>query len=365
MHPLVEMAKKSQPTRRVSNAEISELLAKAAEEAKFPLSRALRRASRKAFLWPVEVADAVDKGRSLTELPGVGPSLEKMIKRWIDAPPQVTQIPEIRRDFFTLTQARSVLAEKPEWARNLKGDLQMHTTWSDGHGTVREMAEAAEARGYQFIAITDHSKGLKIAGGINEEQLRAQADEIAKVNGEFATSRSKLRVLRSIELNISPSGGGDMDPAALRELDLVLGCFHSSLRTKEDQTARYVAALQNPSIHILGHPRGRIYNFRHGLYADWQRVFATAAKLGKAVEIDCYPDRQDLSLDLVRMAKKEGCWISMGTDSHHPVDLGAIELGLASALAADVPRNRILNFMERAKLLAWAAELRESHAKAS
>src|SRR6185312_14456011 len=113
------------------------------------------------------------------------------------------------------------------------------------------------------------------------------------INRSLVESGKKLRVLRSIELNLNPRGEGDMDDEALAKLDLVLGCFHSSLRRKEDQTERYVAALHNPAIQILGHPRGRIYNFRLGLSADWSRVFATAAELDKAVEIDGYPDRQD------------------------------------------------------------------------
>src|SRR5256885_17045319 len=109
-----------------------------------------------------------------------------------------------------------------------------------------------------------------------------------------------------------------MPAAALAALDVVLGCFHSALRKKEDQTERYVRALRNPTVHILGHPRGRIYNFRLGLTADWPRVFGVAAELDKAVEIDAYPDRQDLSLDLLRLAKPAGCRISMGTDAHGP-----------------------------------------------
>ena len=137
----------------------------------------------------------------------------------------------------------------------------MHTQWSDGSASVQEMAEAADARGYEYIAITDHSKGLKIAGGINEDQLRQQAEEIATVNGTLGAAGKKLRVLRSIEVNLSPAGQVDMEVSSLGELDIVLGCFHSSLRKKDDQTDRYVAALRNPAIQILGHPRGRIYNF--------------------------------------------------------------------------------------------------------
>src|SRR5690348_2908230 len=122
-----------------------------------------------------------------------------------------------------------------------------------------------------------------------------------------------------------------MDRRSLQPLDLVLGCFHSALRKKEDQTERYAAALRNPDVQILGHPRGRIYNFRLGLNADWERVFGTAAELNKAVEIDGYPDRQDLSMGLLRIAKKAGCRISLGTDSHDPMQLRFMDYSLASA----------------------------------
>ena len=151
-----------------------------------------------------------------------------------------------------------------------------------------------------------------------------------------------------------------MEEASLRELDIVLGCFHSALRKTEDQTERYLAALRNRTIQILGHPRGRIYNYRLGLRADWSRVFACAAELDKAVEIDAYPDRQDLSPDLLVLAKKAGCRISLGTDSHGPSQLPFIEIGLASALLAGIKRERILNFMTRDNLLAWAARVRAS-----
>jgi histidinol phosphatase-like PHP family hydrolase len=152
-----------------------------------------------------------------------------------------------------------------------------------------------------------------------------------------------------------------MEPDSLVELDIVLGCFHSSLRKKEDQTERYVAALRNPTIQILGHPRGRIYNYRMGLSADWPRVFGLAAELDKALEIDAYPDRQDLSPDLVRLAKKAGCRISLGTDSHGPSQLPFIQLAAASALAAGIQPERILNFMTREKLLEWVNGVREKN----
>lgn len=343
----------------ISNAEIAELLAVAAESAKQPLQKALRRASRKSFLWPEEVGTLIEEGRSLEELPGIGPSLSRIITRWINDPPEIPKPPETRQGFSTLLQARRILDANRTWRNSVKGDLQMHTVWSDGSASVAEMAQAAAEYGHEYIAITDHAKGLKIAGGINEEQLEEQAEEIAHVNEAMASGKKPFRVLRSIELNLNPAGEGDMEPAALAKLDVVLGCFHSALRKKEDQTERYLAALRNPTLQILGHPRGRIYNFRLGLTAGWRRVFDTAAELDKAIEIDCYPDRQDISPDLLRLAAKAGCRISLGTDSHGPSQLRFIELGLAAALAAGIKRERILNFMTAPELLKWVDGVRQ------
>jgi histidinol phosphatase-like PHP family hydrolase len=287
----------------------------------------------------------------------VGPFLEKLIHKWLMDPPKVKTRNKLRRNFFTRAEARRILKEPPDWNQWLRGDLQMHTEWSDGSGTVLSMAQAALERNYEYIAITDHGKQLKIAGGINEAELIEQAQEIAAANEQLAERR--FRILRSIELNLDRQGNGDMAPEVLANLDLVLAAFHSALRTVEDQTERYLAAIANPNVHILGHPRGRIYNFRLGLKADWDRVFEEAARLGKAVEIDCYPDRQDLSFDLVKRARKAGVLISLGTDAHHPWQLEFVEFGLAAAVAAKIPKDRILNFKPANALLAWAALVRE------
>jgi histidinol phosphatase-like PHP family hydrolase len=333
------------------------LLARKAETSSGILVRAFKRAARSAFLWPQRAAGLHDAGRPLTELHGVGPFIARQLADWIEKPSKdILRIPALRRDFLTRADARMILKSKPDWETRLRGDLQMHTVWSDGSGTVSEMAEAANERGYEYIAITDHSKGLKIAGGIDERALAKQAREIAAVNR--ARSAGGLTVLRSIEMNLNPRGEGDMEPKSLAQLDIVLGAFHSALRKKEDQTSRYLAALRNPDIQILGHPRGRIYNFRLGLKADWARVFAEAAKLDKAVEIDSYPDRQDLNLALLKIARKEGVRISLGTDAHHADQLEFIELGLAAALKAKIPADRILNFMDLASLRGWVAKLR-------
>ena len=156
--------------------------------------------------------------------------------------------------------------------------------------------------------------------------------------------------LKSIELNLSPAGEADLDVDCMEKLDLVVGSFHSALRRIPDQTERYLAALENPHVDILGHPRGRVYNYRAGLNADWPRIFARAAELEKAIEIDSYPDRQDLNLALIKEAKKAGCMVAIDTDAHSPDQLWFVEYGLAAAAQAKFPAERIVNFMDAERL---------------
>jgi len=194
------------------------------------------------------------------------------------------------------------------WSKNLRGDLQMHTRWSDGSGTIAEMADAAKELSYEHIAITDHSKGLKIGGGINEDALWKQRSAIAKINSSLLKAGAKLTVLHSIEMNLNARREGDMSPKSLLPLDLVLGSFHSSLR---------------------------------------------------ALEIDCYPDRQDLNVGLLKVAREHGTRISMGTDAHHPWQLEFIKLGLAAALKTKISSHQIINFMSISDLRNWVKQTRQ------
>ncbi len=342
----------------ISNGDLADLLATRAESETGFRQKAFKRAARAAFLWPEEASDLLASGRSLEELHAVGPFIAEQLRGWIEHPSARSARDPLRLDFLTVAEARKIFARDPTWWERLRGDLHMHTSWSDGSGTVADMAEAADLRGYEYIAITDHSKGLKIAGGIDESELLVEGAEIAATNARLRTAGSKLTILRSIEMNLNPRGEGDMDAVELAKLDLVLGSFHSALRLKEEQTERYLAALRNPYVHVLGHPRGRVYNYRLGLTADWRRVFAEAAKLNKAVEIDCYPDRQDLNVELLKLAAKSGACVSLGTDAHHPWQLEFIELGLAAALKAKILPDRIINFLPLPDLQAWIAELR-------
>lgn len=344
----------------LTNGQIAELLAQAAEAQQAGTNRekALTRASRAALFWPEEAAALLEQDRPLTELRAVGPWLSGVIGGWLAAgdPPDPGEPPEVRRGFLTLAEVRATLADHPEWTAALRADLQMHTTYSDGAASVREMAATcAEVYGYRHVAVTDHSKGLAIARGMDEARLAVQAEEIRAVNAELEGQGVELRILHGLEMNLSPEGEGDMDPVALGLLDLVLGAFHSKLRLTEDQTERYLAALRNPTFHVLAHPRGRRWGARVGLRAEWPKVFEEAVAQGKALEIDAHPDRQDLDVELLKEAREAGVWISIGTDAHHPRELANMEFGLAAAIRGGIPRGRILNFLPLADLEAWRA----------
>jgi putative hydrolase len=337
------------------NGELAELLAQEAERHDDHRARALKRASHAALLWPLEVEELVAKGESLTVLPAVGPWVAQLIERWLADPPPVGEVPATRRGFITMADARRALEAAPEY-RSVRADLQVHTTWSDGAEPLEVMTAALAGRGYAYAAITDHSQGLKIAGGMDEETLARQWDEIGEVN----RSSGEFRILKGLEMNLSPEGEGDMDPAVLARLDLVLGTFHSALRKTDDQTDRYLAAIANPTVDVFAHPVCRMYNRRSGLQADWPRVFAAAADAGIALEIDCTVARQDLPVDLLRIARDTGVWFSIGTDAHAIGELDFMPLGIGAAAIAGISSERILNFHSAEELAEWTARRRAS-----
>jgi putative hydrolase len=324
----------------ISNLQLAELLARRAESESGHWQKALKKAARRSLTWPVDAHKLWAEGKPLQSLEGIGPVLARLLSDWFEQPPEFDGWNALRDRFLTWS-----MLSHPYQAR---GDLQMHSVWSDGSGEIAEMAEAARARGYEYIAITDHAGGLKIANGLDSERLKAQNAEIARLNERD----SHLRILRSVEANLSPDGSLDVENT--EGLDLVLACFHSKLRLKEDQTERYLAALRNPKVDILGHPRGRIFNFRAGLQADWSRVFEAAAELDKAVEVDCFPDRQDLDVATLELARAAGCRISLGTDAHAPHQLHFMELGLEAVWRAGIAPDKVLNFMSADELCDWA-----------
>ena len=172
-----------------------------------------------------------------------------------------------------------------------RGDLQMHSTYSDGSQTLEVIFETGMARGYEYSAVTDHSYGLPIAHGVSMARLAEQHREIDRLNAKYA---GRFRLIKGIEANILADGTVDMTPAERRQLEIVVAAPHSALRSGVDQTRRMLTAVRTPGVHILGHPRGRKYGVRPGLKVDWDRIFEAAARATVAVEIDGDPRRQDI-----------------------------------------------------------------------
>ncbi len=348
---------------RPTNARLSELLIARAEVEEGHRRRALERAGRSAmFVWTEEAAAMTEAGRPLTDLPSVGPWVAEILTEWLAHPDEMErEAPEpavLRQGFLSRSDVDRALRERPDLRSGLRGDLQSHTTYTDGKDELGAMADEAARLGHSYLAVTDHSKTLPIAHGMDEDGFRKQANAIEDVRHDPVLAASGFRVLHGIEMNVTPEGLGDMDPGLLASLDLVLGTFHSHLRIKEDQTDRYLAALRLGGMDVLAHPKCRMFGRRAGLTADWDRVFAEAAARDVAVEVDCHPFRQDLNVELLRNAVEHGAWISIGTDAHSTGELHNIDYGLATVALADAPTDRILNFLPLDELLAWVGNRR-------
>ena len=223
---------------------------------------------------------------------------------------------------------------------DLRGDLHMHTTASDGAGSLAEMAAAGKARGYEYIAITDHSQSLKITNGLTEKRLLAHIKAIDKLNARL----KDFRILKSAEVDILEDGSLDYSPSVLKELDLTICSIHSrfSLNTQQ-QTERLLRAMDNPYFNILGHATGRLLLKREGYGVDMEKIMAHAAACGCFFEINSSPDRLDLSDDHARMAKERGIKIAINTDAHSTSELDFMAAGINQARRGWIEPADVLN----------------------
>jgi histidinol phosphatase-like PHP family hydrolase len=227
----------------------------------------------------------------------------------------------------------------------------MHSDWSDGSQTLEEIIETGISRGYTHAAVTDHSYGLPIAGGLSMARVEQQHRDIEALNARYD---GRFRLLKGIEANIRADGSVDMTYPELAMMEIVVAAPHSALRSPADQTPRMLGAVHTPGVHILGHPRGRMYGSRPGVTAHWERVFDAAARVGVAIELDGDPARQDLDYDLARRAIPSGCLFAIDSDAHATDQWWYAETALAHARLAGIPRDRIINCWPLARLLDWA-----------
>ena len=231
---------------------------------------------------------------------------------------------------------------------DIKGDLHLHTQWSDGRSSILEMAEAAQKRGYQYLAITDHAQGLPVAGGLDEIALKEQMIEIDAVNDEL----DNIHVLKGVELNIGPDGSLDIDNEVLEELDVVLAAIHSGVPFKEGTLTDIILdVLENEYVDILAHPSGRKLKKRPAYDINLEKVFETAKETGTILEVDGQPQRLDLNDENIRMAIKYGCHLALDTDGHHTRDLDYMELAVSTARRGWAEAHDVVNTLPLKKFL--------------
>jgi DNA polymerase (family 10) len=238
--------------------------------------------------------------------------------------------PELRENCGEVEAAAEGRLPELVELKDIRGDLHMHTTETDGRATLEEMAEAARARGYEYIAITDHSKALAMANGLDEARAVAFAKQVREINrGGHGLG---IRVFSGLECDILKDGALDLANDALAELDLVIGSVHSHMNMEAaEMTDRLLRALECPHLKILGHPTGRILLHRDPFPFDFDRVMAEAVRRGVWLEINASPERLDLHGPLIRSARAKGARFTISTDAHHPKHLDSMRYGVVTA----------------------------------
>ena len=257
--------------------------------------------------------------------------------------------PEVRENAGEIELGRQGKVPKLVEYGSLKGDLQVHSENSDGTATIEEMARGAKAFGLDYIAITDHTKSLKLAGGLEEQELLEQADRISQLNDKL---REEFRILSSAEVNIMKDGSLDIPNTVLDKLDIVGAAIHSHFNLPiETQTERLIKAAKNPSVDILFHPTGRLINKRAGYPVDVEKVIEVSKDTNTVLEIDAHYDRLDLKDEYVRMAVRKGVKLVIDSDAHHPIHYSFLTFGVAQARRGWAVQADILNTLPADKLL--------------
>lgn len=242
--------------------------------------------------------------------------------------------------------------------KDIRGDLHTHSQWSDGHHTIRQMAEAAKAKGYEYIAITDHSRSLVIAGGLSIEDLVRQREEIDRLNREL----EGIQILAGVEMDILADGRLDYPDDVLRSLDLVIASVHSSFQQDErTMTKRILEAIENPYVDIIAHPTGRLINRREAYAVDMREIFRRAAETGTALELNASPNRLDLKdVWLKEATETYGITIAVNTDAHHMDQLHFMRYGVGMGRRGWLTPDRVMNTWSWDKLQHWLRTRKDS-----
>ncbi|NLT94937.1 MAG: PHP domain-containing protein [Clostridia bacterium] len=277
--------------------------------------------------------------QALLEITGVLPvfSEEEKIYEYLNLP---WIAPEIRESGYEVRFAQENLLPELIDLKDIKGDLHIHSKWSDGASTIEEMVLKAVKMGYEYLAITDHSQSLKVAGGLGPQDLVRQWAEMDKLQKKYP----QIRLLKGIEVDILSDGSLDLPEEILKESDIVIASIHSHFEmTERDMTRRIIKALENPLVRILAHPTGRVLGKRPGYKVDIKEVIETAACYGKVLEINASPDRLDLRDQHLMLAKTKGVKIAVNTDAHHAEKLEDMAYGVQMARRGWQTKKEIIN----------------------
>ncbi|HEV2583259.1 MAG TPA: DNA polymerase/3'-5' exonuclease PolX [Ktedonobacteraceae bacterium] len=266
--------------------------------------------------------------------------------------------PELREDTGEIEAAIQGTLPTLVQMSDLRGILHCHSTWSDGQNTIREMAEATIARGYHYLGITDHSKVAAYAGGLNEDALRRQGEEIDRLNEDF---KGRLHILKGTECDILRDGSLDYADDVLASLDFVVASIHSLFNLpKEEQTRRMLRAIANPYVDIIGHPTGRILLGRDGYELDIEAIIDAAAEHGVCIEINAHPSRLDLDWRYLRRARDRGIKIPVNPDAHTTDGLDVIRYGINIARKGWLRASDVLNTMSTEEITAYFRKRRHA-----
>ncbi len=256
--------------------------------------------------------------------------------------------PELREDRGEIETALEGRLPRLVELSHIKGDLHIHSKWSDGYHSIEELARAAQSKGYEYIAVADHSKSLTVAGGLTEEELLKKIEEIHKLNKKL----KNFRILTGAEVDIRSDGSLDYSDDILRRLDIVIAAIHTGFKqSKEVLTGRIVKAMRNSMVHIIAHPTGRLMGVRDAYELDMEEILKTARETNTALEINAYPERLDLNDINSRRAKEAGVKLAISTDAHHLVQLNTMSLGVSVARRTWLEKKDVLNTLPLEKLL--------------
>ncbi|MGA2517217.1 MAG: DNA polymerase/3'-5' exonuclease PolX [Thermodesulfobacteriota bacterium] len=263
--------------------------------------------------------------------------------------------PELREDRGEIEAAQKGRLPKLVQESDIKGDLHVHSKWSDGTSPIEEVARAAQKRGYQYIAITDHSKSLRIAHGLDESRLMKQMEEIDRVNEKL----KGFKILKGTEVDILAEGRLDFPEKVLEEFDIVVASIHSGFKQdRAKMTKRIIQAFENPYLRIFAHPTGRLLGTRDPYEVEMDQLIDAAKKFGKVLEINAYFERLDLDDIHCRKAKEMGIQVAIGTDSHHPDQMWMMSLGVAVAKRGWLEKKDVLNTLSLKEILKWCHHTR-------